>query len=376
MVKKKKLLLLSNIPAPYMIDYLNELANYYEITALFEMMGAKDRDKNWFNDSIYKFNIVNLKAFNLNKESGISLKQIKYLSNKKFDNIIIANPTTATGIMSLLYCRLFKIHFIIQSEGGFQGTGKGLKEKFKKFIMEKADIYLSGMRADNDYFLMYGGNKDTIKTYPFSSLRKDQLVKKLPTFTEKNRVKEELNIREQQIVLTVGRFIESKGFDVLLKAFSKLDSSIGLYLIGGKPTDDYLKIISECNISNVYFVDFCDYQVIEKYYSSADLFVLPTRGDTWGLVINEAMSNGLPIITTNKCIAGLELIENEKNGYVIDVDDVNYLYHKMHDLLNNKDLLSRMSENNFSKIQNYTIENMAKTIYKHLKEYDIYKGEK
>ena len=66
------------------------------------------------------------------------------------------------------------------------------------------------------------------------------------------------------------------------------------------------------NLKNVYFIPFQNSDIIELYFKAADLFVFPTREDIWGLVINEAMANALPIITTDRCVAGLELIENEK----------------------------------------------------------------
>ena len=52
---------------------------------------------------------------------------------------------------------------------------------------------------------------------------------------------------------------------------------------------------------------------------------MPTREDIWGLVINEAMAYGLPIITTDNCLAGLELIKNEENGYIIPVNNTELL---------------------------------------------------
>ena len=50
---------------------------------------------------------------------------------------------------------------------------------------------------------------------------------------------------------------------------------------------------------------------------AADVFVMPTREDIWGLVINEAMAYGLPVVSTDKCIAALELVKNGRNGYII-----------------------------------------------------------
>ena len=90
---------------------------------------------------------------------------------------------------------------------------------------------------------------------------------------------------------------------------------------------------------------------------ASDAFVLPTREDIWGLVINEAMSYGLPIITTDRCIAGLELVGKE-NGKIIPVDDVEALKSAI------KTVLAIPSEeffdSNYQIISNYTIENMAK----------------
>ena len=50
------------------------------------------------------------------------------------------------------------------------------------------------------------------------------------------------------------------------------------------------------------------------YYQAADMLVFPTREDIWGLVINEAMANGLPTVSTDKCVAALEMIKQGENG--------------------------------------------------------------
>lgn len=55
---------------------------------------------------------------------------------------------------------------------------------------------------------------------------------------------------------------------------------------------------------------------------AADIFVHPTREDIWGLVVNEAMAKGLPVITTDRCVAGLELIKNESVGRIVPVENI------------------------------------------------------
>ena len=87
--------------------------------------------------------------------------------------------------------------------------------------------------------------------------------------------------------------------------------------------------------------------------------MLPTREDIWGLVINEAMAYGLPVITTDRCVAGLELVEDGVNGYIVPVNDAASLAEKMLCVLNGD--MQQMGRRSLEKIQGYTIENMAQT---------------
>ena len=113
----------------------------------------------------------------------------------------------------------------------------------------------------------------------------------------------------------------------------------------------------------MHFVDFQTSDVLKKYYMAADLFVLPTRLDIWGLVINEAMAHGLPVITTDTCAAGVELV-NEGNGIIIPSEDISALNESIIKIISDNDLRLKMSQKALLKIKEYTIENMVKV---HLK---------
>ena len=120
-------------------------------------------------------------------------------------------------------------------------------------------------------------------------------------------------------------------------------------------------------MNNLHFIAFQNKEQIINWYRLADLFVLPTREDIWGLVINEAMSQGLPVITTDKCMAGLELIEDYKNGFIVDLLDYEKLYNKSIYLLNCDNY--NISINNISKIKSYSLEKMSEAIYNIIEDY-------
>ena len=109
----------------------------------------------------------------------------------------------------------------------------------------------------------------------------------------------------------------------------------------------------------MHFVDFQGKNSLKKYYQSADVFILPTREDIWGLVINEAMANGLPIITTDRCIAGLELVSPNENGYIVPVNNINSLREAIYAIFQDETTLGEMSNVSLRKIGGYTIEKMV-----------------
>ena len=110
-------------------------------------------------------------------------------------------------------------------------------------------------------------------------------------------------------------------------------------------------------------MEICKADDVRKYYHAADCFVLATRGDTWGLVINESMAAGLPVITTKKCVAGCCLIEDDVNGYLVEADNVEELAQAICKLHHDEATRFLMGRNNLEKISKYTIENMALQIF-------------
>lgn len=369
-----KILYLTNIPSPYMIDFLNELGKRSELTVIFERAASGVRDKSWKQFSFHNFEGIILRGINVKinedlDDQAICPQIITYIVKKKYDIIIVANPCTPTGMIAILYMKIKRIPYAIQSEGGFAKDGKGIKEKIKKLVMGKAALYFSTAPIGDNYFIQYGAEISKIHRYPFTSLYESDILKKPLAHEEKQLIKEALDIPYEKIVISIGRFIPIKGFDVIIQACSDLGKNIGIYLIGGNPTEEFLRLKRELKMTNLHFIDHLNRDEIKKYYSASDIFVLNSRGDTWGLVINEAMSFGLPVISSDKCYAALALIENDKNGYIVQTDDSEAFTEKISYLLHTPAKMGEMAENNIIKSQQYTLEKMAERELEILEEF-------
>ncbi|WP_054942739.1 glycosyltransferase family 4 protein [Paenibacillus ihuae] len=354
-----KILYFQNIPVPYRVDFFNELGKYVDLTVVFLAEVSSELNSNWFSKKANNFSSIFLKKGKIN-DKAINLKILKYINKNEYDLIVISNYYIPTVMLAIEKLRLLGIPFVYSSDGAFVKLEENqLIKMLKTHFISSAEYWLSTGRITDEQYLSYGARKERIFKYPFTSLKKEDILSKPIPLDEKIKCKKELNINEDKVILTVGQFIYRKGIDVLLNSCMELPSSCGIYIVGGEPTEEFIKLRDNLKLKNVKFVDFKNKEDLSKYYKSADLFVLPTREDIWGLVINEAMAHGLPVITTDKCIAGLELVKNGENGYIVPSENCKTLAEKINSILFNDRLLKEMSENSLLKIQSFNIENMA-----------------
>lgn len=356
----KKVLYLTNYPSPYRVSFFTKLGKICDLTVMFEesVEEQRHRDIRWFNQ-----NYENFKPVFLSKKTVLGKKYcpdaIKWIK-KDFDIILMGMYSTLTAQLSILYMNFHHIPFIIETDGGYCKSGQGFTEYWKKKLISSASMWFSPSKISDDYLAFYGANKRNIIRYPFSSLSESDILERCVDDTEKKQLKKELGIEDKFVVMTVGQFIHRKANDVLIRAASKMKNDAEILIVGGKPTQKYLDLVDELNLKNIRFIDFKPKEVLANYYKISDVFVLPTREDIWGLVINEAMAYGLPVISSEKCVAALELVEDDKNGYIIPVEDDKALAEKIDILIENGQKRKIMGQNSLSKIRKYTIESMVK----------------
>ena len=355
----KRVLFLTNYPSPYRVRFFDELGKRMDVTVLFadRIEDKKHRNAGWYVPSAGSFHTVQLKKTLGVKSDSLCLEVTKWL-NRSYDHIVVCGYSNPTVILAMAWLRARRIPFWMEVDGGLIRQDTTWKHRIKSALVSCPDRWLSTGAYTTEYLAHYGAKKENIYEYPFTSLEAEDLQPGLTTAEEKAALRQELGITETHCLLAIGQFIHRKGFDVLLKAAASLPEIAGIYLVGGEPTEEYLQLKQELGLDRVHFLGFQSKQTLVKFYKAADVFVLPTREDIWGLVINEAMAYGLPVITTDRCVAGLELVENGVNGYIVSVGSVEDLGEKMNRILS--DDLRAMGEASLKKIQPYTLENMAR----------------
>jgi len=356
----KRVLFITNYPSPYRVNFYDELGKHLDVTVAFADRVEKKvtRDTAWFQESRGGFHLVQLtkRLFTLHGRD-LCVDVVKWLKGD-FDAIVVCGYSSPTVILAMLYMRLHRIPFYMEVDGGLIRADSRMKYLIKRFLVTLPTAWISSGKQTTNYLTHYGAKEDRIVYYPFSSLWAEDIAPSVPTPEEKSALREKLGIRDEKMVISVSRFIPSKRLDMLIRSGAELGKKVGIYLIGGEPTEEYLALKQELGAENVHFVGFLKKEQLAEYYRAADLFALPTQTDVWGLVINEAMAQGLPIVTTDRCVAGLELIRPGENGFIVPVDDQAALTEAIRQALLPEN--SRMCRSALETIRPYTIENMVK----------------
>lgn len=163
-------------------------------------------------------------------------------------------------------------------------------------------------------------------------------------------------------IVSVGRFSKEKCFDDLIDVFKKVNDAVSdtkLYLIGsGDQKDIIKKKVKEYGLTEkVILPGFLPQKDIEKYYLKSKIYVMTSRTESFGLVLIEAMSYGLPCIAFD-CASGAREIINKDNGKLINNRDKDKMAKDIVKLLNNSNALNSLSKEAIKTSKTYSMINI------------------
>lgn len=363
----KRILFLTNYASPYRVRFFDELGKSAQVTVLYsDRRGTlSHRDEKWFEEGTGGFQSVQLSGAVGKGRRTLCLSVLRWLK-RDYDAIIVAGYSSPTAILAMLWMRLLRIPFYMEIDGGLIRENRGLRYRIKRFLVRLPSGWLSSGDYPTDFLTHYGADRSRIVVYPFSSLFAADILPEIPTAEEKQALREKNGISEQKMILAVGQFVYRKGFDVLLRGALELPNDVGIYIVGGEADERYLNLRQELGLENVHFWGFRTRDQLAELYRAADVFCLPTREDIWGLVVGEAMAFGLPVVTTEQCVAGMELVEGGVNGYLVPIEDPEALGEALNKVLSSD--LAAMGRESLRKIQGHTIEKMAEVHLSLVKE--------
>ena len=211
---------------------------------------------------------------------------------------------------------------------------KRFETAYRKILYRHADAFVAYSNKAREYLIARGADPDDI--FVGGQVMPDS---QLPTPPDSEKV---LANNGKITILSLGYLRDVKGIDFLIEAFSEIEhEDVRLVVAGDGNKREELERQAERD-DRISFVGYVEGDTKAAYYSEADIFVLPTLHDPWGLVLNESMHYGLPVITTNAAAGAEHLVRG--NGIVVPPKDPHALGNALSVLIHNKDLRDQMSE--------------------------------
>lgn len=245
------------------------------------------------------------------------------------------------------------------------------------FSALKRNVFFRWVYKHIDLALFVG--KNNYKYFKKAGLKKEQLVF-APHIVDNERFscqsddcknqaaffRKQLQIPLSALVfLFAGKFEPVKNPAIIPAAFSaaQFDNSVHLVMVGNGILEKELKD-KYAAYPKIHFLDFQNQLQMPAIYGMADVFILSSISETWGLAVNEAMANGKIIIVSDKCGCAADLVEENINGYIFKSGDVEQLQTKMKTVIGNRQNIEKMKQNSKNKIKNFSLCKVAGSIEK------------
>jgi 1,2-diacylglycerol 3-alpha-glucosyltransferase len=314
--------------------------------------------------NIQNFHIPIFSIFGNTRNESVSFKQIynhtaTTLSQIKPDVLAIAGYAEKTMLSALIWCILHKKATILLSDSKKDDAPRyWWLEMFKSFLLKGYKSVLSAGKPHKRYLLDLGIQSDAI-FFPYDVIGNSQFypdtIKNLPKLIDK------------PYFLAINRFVPQKNILFLLAAYTNYRQIVGdrawdLVLCGdGELRSRIEQQLIESHLQDsVHLPGFLQQQELLPYFAHASCFIHSSIQEQWGLVVNEAMAAGLPVLVSNRCGCFEDLVIEGVNGFNFDPENLQQLTDLMEKMSSGNIDLKKMGQASLEHIQKFSPDDFAR----------------
>jgi glycosyltransferase involved in cell wall biosynthesis len=368
--RQPRVLILTEIISPYRIPVFNALAEHDGLDLHIIFLAETDEAlRQWcvYKDEIhFSYQVLpswrwraGKKGALLNPGLGAALKR----GNPQA--IICGGYNYLASWQALWWARRRRVRFVLWSESNREDrrSGQAWIERMKQYFLRHCDAFVVPGKSAFAYLQHLGVGAPNIFTAPNAVDNAYFALAAENASAQQSWHRQRLGL-PARFILYSGRLVPEKGVFDLLEAYAMLESGhreqVGLVFAGdGVSRGELVERAQQIRPGLVCFPGFAQREDLAVLYSLAEALILPTHSDTWGLVVNEAMVCGLPVVVTAVAGCVQDLVEDGWNGCVVPPRDPDRLTLAIRSLLEQPETRMQMSEHSRNRIQHYSPEACA-----------------
>jgi glycosyltransferase involved in cell wall biosynthesis len=351
-----RIVLITNIPAPYRLPVYELLNEKYKDDFLVIYCAKKESNRSW-NLGEFKFNHLFLKENVKAKKDGFN-----YIHNnidifhelRAFNpDVVITTGFNPTHIYAWIYTKLLRKKHICMTDGWIESEKELsiIHKIVRKIIFATSDAFIGASKNSLDLYGSYGISNEKL----FQS--------HLCIDNDKFKNSTKFEDREYDLMFS-GQFTERKlplFFAEIVEKVLKHRPNIKVLILGNGPLKEELFLKLDSAGIDYFYAGFVQQEELPKYYSNAKLFLFPTKLDPWGVVVNEAMASGTPVLTTQYAGVINDLLIDSINGFILPIDS-DIWSEKVLEVLNDQELWNSLSKASKEFVQDFNFDVAAQGI--------------
>ena len=287
----------------------------------------------------------------------------QWLRRERPDTVLVNGWVTKTCLQTLWACRRLGIPCMVRGEANLLRLRAWWKHLGHRLLLKQYAAYLPIGSANRAFYQFHGCPDSRLFNVPYCVDNERFAIAAGQRASRRKELREAFGIPVDTVVfLFCGKLISKKRpLDVIralqqLSAFQHFSISAFLLIVGDGPLMEECKSAIEANNLPAVCAGFLNQQQIADAYVAADVLVLPSdTGETWGLVVNEAMASGLPAIVSRAVGCCEDLIVEGETGYAFDLGDVDSLAQLMQRYLDEPGLARKQGEMAAKHIEKFSL---------------------
>jgi glycosyltransferase involved in cell wall biosynthesis len=266
-------------------------------------------------------------------------------TSKKFDAVWIQGWALASNWLAWLGASVAFKRILLRGESNGLEEPRGWKRIAKHVVLRTYLSRIGGVltigRLNKEFYKRYGFPDEKLFQTPYAVDNSFFFAQADRLCPQKTALRRQYGLQpDLPVVLYTGKLIAKKRPFDLIKAFQRIRSRLpcALALVGdGALRPELERFVAEQRVSDVHFLGFRNQSEIGRLYAMADVFVLPSSSEPWGLSLNEALCFGLPAVVSDQVGSGMDLIEPGVNGYRFACGDIEELAFYLERVLNSEE---------------------------------------
>jgi glycosyltransferase involved in cell wall biosynthesis len=236
-----------------------------------------------------------------------------------------------------------------ESHDGLRDGEPVWRRAAQRALFRGVDAFLAIGSANREFYLNRGARPECIHMTPYSVDNDYFRQRVAAASSERDSLRRELRLSPSlPIVLFASKLQQRKRCADLLEAYASIRSQAPAQIVVVGDGPEYASLTGyarSMGLEEVRFVGFKNQSELPAFYDLCDVFVLPSEREPWGLVVNEAMNAGKPIVASDAVGAARDLVLHGRTGYVYPVGDVAALARSLRLLVEDRHLRCRLGEN-------------------------------